>query len=123
MLISVDFDSTIFVDGYPFVGDPLPGAIDTINRWYNNGHTITINTCREDVYAESAILALEEHGCKYSFFNQNDPLRTAKYGYDPRKIGSDIVIDDRCIWFLLNGVDWRVIDEMVDDYIKLKDKP
>jgi len=118
MLICIDFDDTIFTDGYPFVGDPIPGAIDTINRWYNDGHTVIINTCRESIYAENAILALEEHGCKYSFFNQNDPIRTAKFGYDPRKIGCDVLIDDRALPYILTGIDWRVIDEMFDDYIK-----
>ena len=115
-VVAIDFDGTIFVDEYPFVGEPLPGAIETINRYHNLGWTIIINTCREGDFAENAILALEEYGTKYSFFNNNDPVRTAQYGYDPRKIGSDIVIDDRCLYFLLTGVDWELIDEMLCDF-------
>jgi len=116
-VIAIDFDDTIFADEYPFVGEPLPGAIDTINKYYNQGHTIIIWSCREGDYAEEAILALEREGVKYHFFNNNAPERTAKYGYDSRKIGADIFIDDRSIHALVVGIEWDEIDMILESYL------
>ena len=114
--MAVDFDNTLFMDAYPFVGEVIEGAVEVINSLYNKGWTIIINTCREGEMAENAILALEEHGFKYSFFNNNDPVRTAKYGYDSRKIGSDLIIDNAALPLALTGIDWEVIEEMMGDF-------
>lgn len=116
-VIAIDFDDTIFKDDYPFVGEPLPGAIDAINKYYNQGHTIIIWTCREGEPAEEAILALEREGAKYHFFNNNVPDRIAQYGNDSRKIGCDILIDDKALPFLIIGIDWAEIDMVLDAYL------
>ena len=113
-VIAIDFDDTIFYDAYPFVGEPIPKAIDTINKYYNKGHTIIIWTCREGEAAEEAILALEREGAKYHFFNNNDPDRAKLYNNDSRKLGCDILIDDKSLNFLVNGIDWDDIDTMIN---------
>ena len=114
-IIAIDFDGVIYEEGaYPFVGEPIPKAIDTINKYYNQGHTIIIWTCREGEAAEEAILALERDGAKYHFFNNNDHNRIAQYNNDSRKIGCDIYIDDKSLNFLVNGVDWDDIATMIN---------
>ena len=116
-VIAIDFDNTIFEDEYPYVGEPIEGAIDVINKYYNQGHTIIIWTCREDDAAEEAILALEREGAKYHYFNNNDPERVDKYNNDSRKIGCDILIDDKSIHSLVIGIDWEEIDMILDAYL------
>ena len=113
MVIAIDFDNTIFVEEYPFVGDLIDGAKETINKYYNLGHTIIIWTCRHGDTADAAMEALSLHGIKYHYFNENDPERIAKYGNDSRKIGCDVLIDDRDPYNKLHGVDWQKIDNML----------
>ena len=113
-ILAVDFDNTLYVDAYPDVGEPIEGALEIINKLYNRGWTIIVNTCREA--AEAAIWKMELDGYKYDLFNENDPDRIAKYEGDPRKIGSDVLIDDKALPFLLMGVDWVWIEEMLEDF-------
>jgi hydroxymethylpyrimidine pyrophosphatase-like HAD family hydrolase len=116
-VIAVDFDDTIFYDDYPFVGDPIPGAVETINKYYDQGHKIIIWTCREGESAEEAILAMEREGLKYHLFNNNDPERVCKYNNDSRKIGCDILIDDKALPFLAIGINWEDIDLILESYL------
>jgi hypothetical protein len=118
LTICVDFDETLFHDEFPDVGPPLPGAIEALNKLYDQGHTLLIWTCREGEEAENAILALEREGAKYHRFNHNDPERIARYGYDSRKLGCDILIDDKCVYSYAIGIRWDeilgIIEELAD---------
>jgi hypothetical protein len=116
MVIAIDFDNVLFEDNYPFVGEPIPDARDSVNRLYNDGHTIIINTCRENEPAENAILAMEAYGFKYHYFNENDPERVELYKNDSRKIGADVYIDDKSLPFLLTGIKWKLLLEMIEDF-------
>lgn len=115
-IIAVDFDNTIAREEWPFIGDLLPGARDVINKLHDQGHKIIIWTCREGEYAEEAIEFLEREGVKFDLFNNNCEDRMEKYGWDSRKIGCDISIDDRDIYWKINGIDWKVIDTMLTQY-------
>jgi len=96
-MIAIDFDGTIADDAYPGIGDMMPGAGEVINRLYDSGYIIVIWTCREGELQKQAEKWLFDHGIKYHYFNANIPGQTTKYGYDSRKIGADVFIDDRNI--------------------------
>src|SRR6056297_1800362 len=108
IIVSVDVDNTIFYEVYPGIGELIPGAKETINWLYDLGHTVIINTCREKEHADIAKEQMQVHGIKWHYFNVNDPHRIDRYGHDSRKIGCDILIDDRDISVKANGgvVDW-----------------
>lgn len=113
-VIAIDADNTIFEEWYPDVGPLIPGAKETINHLYNSGHTIIIWTCREGEQLDPVIDALDMYGIKYHYINTNAPEKTERYGWDSRKIGCDILIDDRSVYFkALGGIDWSEIDKML----------
>lgn len=113
LVIAIDFDSTLAVEEYPDIGVAIDGAVDVANWLYDKGHTIIIWTCREDEYATDAMEWLEMNGFKYHYFNENCPERIDKYSKDSRKIGCDVLIDDRCIFSKMMGreVDWSLVRE------------
>lgn len=44
--IVVDFDGTVVEHKFPGVGEPVPGAIDTLKRFQDKGYLIILNTMR-----------------------------------------------------------------------------
>lgn len=97
MHISVDCDGKIWKQNYPDLGELLPGAKNVINYLYDRGHTIVINTCRANHFAENAKAYLINNGIKFNFFNENDPKLISKYGTDTRKVSADAYLDDRSL--------------------------
>lgn len=97
LYISVDFDGTIVEQVYPKVGELRDDSKYYINKLYEDGHTIIINTCRSGIYADEAKDFLLQMGVKFNYFNENAPELIKKYGGDCRKISADYYIDDRCI--------------------------
>lgn len=45
-VIAVDFDGTVVYEEYPYVGMPVPGAIETLLDIQNAGHKIVLHTMR-----------------------------------------------------------------------------
>ena len=114
MVIVIDFDGVCVEEEYPYIGRPLPNAVKVINKLYDQGHTIIIWSCREGESLEEAIEALDLHGFKYHHINQNCPERKKRFGgIDSRKVGGDVYIDDKCLPYLLKGIDWLEIDKML----------
>ena len=84
------------------------------------GHTIIIATCREGDFQEEAKEALDMEGVHYDYFNENCPERIKKYGWDSRKIGADIYIEDKTPENLLRGgVNWDRLDAMLREILPL----
>lgn len=97
MIIAVDFDGTIVKNKFPEIGEPIPGAIQTLQSWKERGHTIIINSCRCGVAQAQMEAWLIRHHVAHDYINENAPERVAQYGCDCRKISADIYIDDRSI--------------------------
>lgn len=51
----------------------LPGAKDSINRWFDNGHIITFFTARTEEHREVTETWLKEHNFKYHALIMNKP--------------------------------------------------
>jgi len=96
-VISIDFDGCIVEDMWPEIGPAIPGAVSTINAWYDAGYWIIINSCRKGVPARFMREWLNDNGVKTHAINENLVWRVCMYGTDPRKIGADIYIDDHNI--------------------------
>ena len=102
VVLAVDFDGTICEVDYPSIGRERKGAKEYINKLYDEGYTIVINTCRTNdgaFKAESiAKQFLEIRGIKYHYFNENPEFLIKMYGCDTRKISADVYIDDKCMF-------------------------
>jgi len=116
-VIGIDFDGTIVFDAYPKIGDPIPGAIETINKWFNAGFWIVIHSCRAKEYEFNLVEWLDEHEVLYHTVNENLSWRIQKYGGDTRKMSLDINIDDKNISMLgesINEASWVSFDLWID---------
>lgn len=67
----IDIDGTI-CDDVPneepwrmATADPYPDALETLNKWYNDGHYICFFTSRTEEHREVTEKWLQEHGFKY----------------------------------------------------------
>jgi trehalose-6-phosphatase len=97
MIISVDFDGTVVEHDYPDIGEPLEG-IQTLRDLIVAGHTIVLNTCREDTrkrqYLTEAVRFLKKHGVEVHSVNEN--RREDDFRDDGgRKVYAHCYIDDR----------------------------
>lgn len=102
VVLAIDFDGTICEVAYPEIGMERYGAKEHINRLYEEGYIIIINSCRTDgAGIQPATMAqefLKLRGINYHFFNENWPDLINLYGTDCRKISADIYIDDKCLF-------------------------
>jgi hypothetical protein len=98
VVIAVDFDGTICTLSYPAIGRERKGAKEYINKLYDEGYAIVINTCRQGKAVEDAKTFLEIRGIKYDEINENIPSLIELYGCDTRKISADVYIDDKCLF-------------------------
>lgn len=97
MTIAIDFDGTICEHSFPEVGKLKLHADVYINRLYDEGHKIIINTCRSGKYEGMAQDFLDENKISYHYINSNLPELIRHYGQDCRKISADVYIDDKCL--------------------------
>lgn len=111
--ISVDFDDTIAeAHNFPEIGDLKHEADIYINKMYDAGYNIIINTCRTDDHQSDAEKFLKEKGIKYHHINCNLPANIEFFNQDCRKISADVYIDDRCVMGLPET--WEEIYNLVE---------
>lgn len=94
-VLGIDFDGTIVEENYPKIGELREDARYYINKLYDEGFKIIINTCRSGRFADDARDFLIKNGIKYHTFNENLPEILKMYNTDCRKISADLYIDDR----------------------------
>ena len=67
----IDIDGTITEDvpnetpERMAVVEPFPDALETVNRWYDNGHVITFFTSRTEAHRQITEEWLNRHGFRY----------------------------------------------------------
>ncbi len=110
MTIAIDFDGTLHTGEWPSIGEPMPYAIDTMQRLKADGHYLVIWSCRECDAQTAMVNWLLQHGIPFDRVNDNHPDDVATYGWNSRKITADIYIDDR----QLGGLpDWDEIYQLI----------
>lgn len=95
MILAVDFDGTICHGQYPSIDGLQPGAVDVINRLYDQGHYIIIYTCRSGDQLVTAVNWMLEHGIKFHRVNDNHPDQIRMYNNNSRKVYAHMYIDDK----------------------------
>jgi hypothetical protein len=100
-IASIDFDGTIVEHMFPGIGQPLPGAIETMKKLQEQGWLLILNTCREDEpggrpYLTEAVEFMREHGIEFRSVNENLPSDEFRNPIAKRrKPYADVYIDDR----------------------------
>lgn len=90
-IVAIDFDGTIVEDKFPEIGDPIPGAFETLQRMQDKGIRLVLWTCRKGKYLKDAVGFCSKNGIEFDAVNDN-----ASSGFRPLpKIVADIYIDDR----------------------------
>lgn len=103
-IVAVDFDGILAVEpapeDFPAIGEAIPGMINGLIDWRaTNMIRLYLWTCRMDGDLAAAVKWCAGWGLFFDGVNTNDPERNARFGKQPgegpRKIGYDILIDDR----------------------------
>lgn len=94
LYIGVDFDGTMVEHKYPLMGNPLDGAIETVQELISAGHKIILYTMRSGERLADAIDYLECNGIKPYAVNENP---SQKYWTTSPKIFCNVYIDDAAL--------------------------
>lgn len=113
-IVTVDFDKTIAITDFPHILGIADDAKEVLDTWVDELKVyLIINTCREHKQLQDALDFLDAMGVRYHAVNEQHPLMLELFGYDARKIGADIHVDDKNVealmeqsypvWLLLNS--------------------
>lgn len=92
---AVDFDGTLSLGEWPFVGPANNDLIDFLRCRRLCGDKIILWTCRSGRPLQDAVEWCRMHGLLFDAVNDNLPETVAVYGSNSRKISCDYYIDDR----------------------------
>ena len=70
-IIGIDFDGTIVEHKYPEIGNPVPGALETMNDLIQQGHKIILWTMRSGDTLQAAVDYLTAAGIELYGVNRN----------------------------------------------------
>lgn len=90
MIIAVDFDGTLQIEGKPNLK-----LIQSLKQEQRRGGTVILWTCREGRTLAEAVGFLKKYGFTPNCINQNAPQTISRLGRNPRKVYADIYIDDK----------------------------
>ncbi|MBL0330065.1 MAG: hypothetical protein IPP64_11765 [Bacteroidetes bacterium] len=127
MKIYLDFDGTVVEHQYPAIGQCNDGCFDIIEKLYNAGHEIILNTMRVEFSNGTLQEAIEfiNRAMKNLNISQIDSFKNTDHKYEPTKWDWDlhinsgrIFIDDVCEGIPLKNsittsrkmVDWDKLD-------------
>ena len=120
MKIAVDFDGTIVYNFFPAMGNPVPGAFETLRELEDLGHQLILNTVRSGQYLDEAVDFCGENGVEFWGINKNPEQQD--YSMSP-KVHAKWYIDDKAIGCpLLRSypeadpyVDWDAVRQLLRD--------
>lgn len=112
---AIDFDNTLSLEEYPTVGDPVPGAIETVKELEEKGYSVYLWTNRTGVALLRAIVWAKNQGLKLRGANfESDPNLVDFENISP-KMFADYYIDDKNLGcprktFESNGKVYKIVD-------------
>ena len=115
---AVDFDGTCVDHQYPFVGDDVPGAVDTLKEIAAKGHKIILNTMRSDKALMMALRWFELYELPLYGINENpdqkewtnSPKVYAHHYIDDAAVGCPLIHPDG---FERQCVDWSEVRKII----------
>jgi len=118
MTIAIDFDGTCVTHAYPEIGEDI-GAVSVLEKLYQKGHLLILNTMRCDKELFDAINWFESHHIPL-YATQKNPTQE-KWTSSP-KCYAQLYIDDAALGIPLlyykkksdrPFVDWLEVEEML----------
>jgi len=102
-ILCIDFDGTIVKHAFPNIGEPMPGAFETLRELKAAGYKLILWTCREDEsfkiakqYLTAAVDFCKENGVEFDGVNETPKDEEFRPESTPnRKAYAHIYIDDR----------------------------
>ncbi|MGF7010663.1 hypothetical protein M2146_001187 [Lachnospiraceae bacterium PF1-22] len=91
----VDFDGTLCEERYPEIGKPNTALIKHLIDHQQKGDKLILWTCREGKLLDEALAWCNEKGLVFDAVNQNLQDMIEIFGNDSRKLGCDILYDDK----------------------------
>lgn len=91
------FDGTLCESVWPGIGSPNMALINHLIKRRRQGNKIILWTCREGERLEEALDWCRSYGLGFDAVNSNLPEMIEWYGNDCRKIGYDVLIDDKAV--------------------------
>lgn len=119
--ICIDFDGTCVYHRYPDIGDPVPGALDTLKELQEAGHRLILFTMRSGSELQEAVDYLESYDIELFGININ-PTQT-HWTQSPKAYGQ-VYIDDAALGCPLKMrqneprpfVDWDKVKTLLLNY-------
>lgn len=95
--VDFQFDGTLCESVWPGIGAPNKALIYHLIKRRKQGNKIILWTCREGDRLQEAVEWCKSYGLEFDAVNENIPEMIEWYGNDTRKIGYDVLIDDKAI--------------------------
>ena len=92
MIIAVDFDETLKING-----EPNAALFARLINAQRGGAILILWTCREEDALQRAVQWCEQLGLIFDAVNDNIPEIVMHYGTNSRKISCDYYIDDKML--------------------------
>lgn len=96
-IIAVDFDGTLCVYKYPYIGEERRNVIDALLQEQKNGAYIILWTCRCGKSLVDAVNWCKQRGIYFDAINDNATEIIEMFNGNSRKIVADEYWDDRSI--------------------------
>ena len=97
MTIAVDFDHTLADTDATKIYSPNTKLINCLIDRRKQGDKLILWTCREGERLREAVEWSKRYGLEFDAVNSNIPEMIEWYGNDTRKIGYDVLIDDKAV--------------------------
>lgn len=116
-IVAVDFDGTIVEhhpDGFPRIGKPVPGALETLRELHERGAMLILWTMRSGDALAAACNFLLDHRARFAHVNHNPEQES--WSQSPKVYAHAYVDDNACGCPLIPStttprpmVDWSVV--------------
>jgi len=118
--IAIDFDGTIVEHSFPYIGEPVDGAISWMKLFQKSGAELILWTMRSGETLDAAVEYCKENGIEFIYHNEHpQEWTTSKKAYahiyiDDAAFGCPVVMtkSGSCV------VNWDIVGPVVEDRIK-----
>lgn len=104
VVIGVDFDGVVCEEQWPGIGAVDVDMVEALIEARRKGYKLILWTCRTQGLLALAVRACCDNGLEFDAVNANLPERIKEYGDDSRKVGIDMLLDDRAWGYDRAGV-------------------
>ena len=124
--ICIDFDGTIVEHTYPDIGAPVPGALETMKQYQEEGALLILFTMRSGKQLAEAVKYCEDNGIKFYGVQTNpsqstwtdSPKAYGQFFIDDAAIGCPLIYPEVIVRKVRPYVDWVKVDEIVRTRLK-----